>query len=222
MKHKIRVDVHAFAQSIKDAAIYASKEDHGNGTNLVLLSVLPKVKKLSIIACDGFGYYESRLNLECCKKQPKPTLPGKEMRLGIALADVSMLVKFIPARLTGNIQLEVDDEQIVNDNFSVVLSLPTGLSTTFFSKAQLEVPDLGAVRTKAEKGKKKAPAVNSLHILVRELLRAGKVFPGKDAFAQMFTSDNHHNGVMALLECKNAVTDISVIFMLQQPVENAA
>ena len=222
MRHQICVNAGSFAQTIKDAAIYASKDEPSPGTSLVLLTVLPKVKKLSVIACDGFGYYERRISLEHCKKQPKPTLPGKEMRLGIGLSDVSMLVKFIPSKLLGNIQLELDDEQVVDGNFNIKLSLPNGMATTFFSKAQLEVPDLGSIRGKAEKGKKKAPAVNSLHVPVRELLRAGKVFPQKASSAQMFTAAGLNKGVMALLECKNEDDDISVIFMLQQPVETAA
>jgi len=222
MRHQICVNASNFVQTIKDAAIYASKDEPAKGLNLVLLAVLPKMKKLAVIACDGFGYYERRLNLEVCRKQPKPSLPGKEMRLGIGLGDVSMLVKFIPSKSQGNIQLELDDEQIANDNFTVKLSLPNGMSTTFFSQAQLEIPDLSSLRIKAEKGKKKAPAISSLHLPVRELLRAGKVFPQKGSFAQMFTADGLQRGVMALLECKNEDTDISVIFMLQQPAETAA
>lgn len=220
MRHQICVATTEFVQAIKDASNYAVKNDLTTAMSHVILTVMPKAKKLSVIACDGLGYYERRLNLEHCKKQPKPSLPGKEMRICIALSDVSMLVKFIPSRLQGNIQLEVDDEQIVNDNFTVSLSLPNGMSTTFFSKTQLELPDLAAIRTKAERGRKKAPAVNSLHIPAHELLRAGKVFPGKGSFARIFTAEDVNKNIMALLECKNDDTDISVIFMLNQ--ENAA
>jgi len=213
MKHQICVDSTDFVQAIKDASSYASKNNENKGMDHVLLTVLPRLKKLSVVACDGFGYYERRLNLEHCKNQPKPSLPGKEMRLVICLPDVSMLVKFIPSKLQGNIRLELDDERLVAGSYSVNLVLPNGMSTTFFSKAEVDIPDLASIRTRAEKGKKKAPALNNVHVPVRELLRAGKVLPGKDA--QMFTASGLQDGVMALLECKNDDTDISVIFMLR-------
>lgn len=216
MIHQICVESSDFVQSLRDASIYAGKNESGNGTNLVILTVLPKLKKLSVTACDGLGYYERRLNLEHCRKQPRPTLPGREMRLGIAQPDVSMLIKFIPARLQGKIRLEVDDEQIANDSFTVRLFLPNGISTSFFSKVQIEIPDLSSIRAQAEKGKKKNLILNSLHIPVREMLRAGRVFPGKGAFAQIFTTTGLNRGIMALLECKTDASDISVIFMLSQ------
>lgn len=109
--------------------------------------------------------------------------------------------------------LELDDEQLAAGSYSVNLVLPNGMSTTFFSKAEVDIPDLASIRTRAEKGKKKAPALNNVHVPVRELLRAGRVFPGKDA--QMFTASGLQDGIMALLECKNDDTDISVIFMLR-------
>lgn len=214
MKHQICIDASEFVQAIKDASSYAGKTDPDAALGHVILTVLPKLKKLAVMACDGLGYYERRLNLEHCKKQPKPSLPGKEMRLGISLTDIAMLVKFISTRTRGNIQLDLDDEQIVDGNFSIRLTLPNGTATTFFSKARLEIPDLSAVKAKAEKGKKKAPTVNSLHLPVRELLRASRVFTGKCSFAQMFTTDSLQKGVMALLECKTEEMDISVIFML--------
>lgn len=221
MKHQICVDSTEFVQAIKDASSYAGR-DNGKGMDHVLLTVLPRLKKLSVVACDGFGYYERRLNLEHCKKQPKPSLPGKEMRLVICLSDVSMLVKFIPSKLHGNIRLELDDEQIAAGSYSVNLVLPNGMSTTFFSKAEADIPDLASIRTRAEKGKKKAPALNNVHIPVHELLRAGRVFPGKGTFAQMFTASGLQDGIMALLECKNYDTDISVIFMLSNNAAQSA
>lgn len=214
MKHKICVDATAFAQAIKDASSYAIRNDSGAPMSHVILTVLSKMKKLAVMACDGLGFYERRLALETCKGQPKPSLPGKEMRLGISLTDIAMLVKFIPSRTAGNIQLDLDDEQIANDNFTIRFTLPNGMSTTFFSKAELELPDLSAIKSKAEKGRKKAPNIHRLHLPVRELLRASKVFTGKCPFAQMFTTEGLQKGVMALLECKTEEADISVIFML--------
>lgn len=213
MKHQICVEAGAFARAIKNATLYAHKEDSPNNLNNVLLNVLPKLKKLAVIGCDGLGYYENRIPLAVCKNQPKPTLPGKEMRLAIGLPDAARLAKFIPSRTSGLIQLTLDENSFADGKFTVILALPDGTSTTFYSRAELELPDLGKIRARAEKGKKKNPVLQAALVPLRELARVGKVFPPTAQFAQIFTA-SADQGSMAFLECKNEETDISVIFML--------
>lgn len=219
MKHQICANAKVFAEAVKDAAVYAAK-DCGRGLDAVILTVIPKEKILSVVGCDGLGYYERKIQLEICKKQPKPSLPEKSMRLVISLSDVAMLAKFITPKGMGNIRLEVDDEQIVDGKYTVRLVLENGMTTTFFCKVNPELPDLGSIKSHALKGKKKPTLLNSLQLPVNELLRAGKVLSGKYSFASISTCKGIAQGVMALLECKDKGIDISLIFMLNE-MDNA-
>lgn len=213
MKHQICANAKLFAEAIRDASIYASK-DSANNLDLVILTVLPKDKMLSVVGCDGLGYYERKIPLEVCKKQPKPSLPDSQMRLVISLSDVAMLVKLI-AKQTGNLKLEVEAD-VIDDKYQVKLTLENGTSTAFFSKANPELPDLNAIKNHAIKGKKKGQPLDRLQLPVNELFRAGKVLAGKNAFASISTCKGIAKGIMALLECKADDTDISVIFMLNE------
>lgn len=222
MKHTISVNCQEFLLTLKDAAAYAPK----NGTTTqtmdhVLLTVMPKTKKLSVLACDGFGLYERRISLFAPKGQPKPTLPGKEMRLGISLSSLALLVKFLPSRCTGLINLEVDDEIVTDGNYQVKITVPSGEQTTIFSKCELNTPDLTSIKNTATKGKKQHPVLQAIEIPVCEMLRAAKVFPSKDAFARIFTAKHTQDKTLALLECKTEDTDISVIFMLNNAASAA-
>lgn len=222
MKHSLCIDSMEFVQTIRDASIYSAKNSDTGNLDNVFLTVIPKVKKLSIMACDGLGYYERRLTFVQARGQTKPSLPGKEMRLALTPSDIAMLTRFVPNRISGSITIETDDAKQTNGCYAVTITISNGASTTFFSKADLEIPDLSGIKANAEKGKKKAPVLSALHIPVKEMLRAGKVFPGKGGFAQLFTSKGAKQGFMALLECKTEETDISVIFMVNDSLENAA
>ena len=108
MKHEICANAKVFAEAVRDAAVYAAK-DCGRGLDSVILTVIPKEKMLSVTGCDGLGYYERKIQLAICKKQPKPSLPEKSMRLVISLPDITMLVKFFTPKGMDNIRLEVDE-----------------------------------------------------------------------------------------------------------------
>lgn len=223
MKHQITLNCQEFLQTLKDAATYTVKNDTANQPmDHVLLTVMPKAKKLSVQACDGFGLYERRIGIFTPKGQPKPSLPGKEMRLGISLSSLALLVKFLPSRCAGLITLEVDDEIVTDRNFSVKITVPSGEQTTIFSKCDLNTPDLVSIKTAAEKGKKRPTTLNDIGIPVREMRRAAKVFPTRDTFAKIFTAQHTQNKILALLECKTEDTDISVIFMVNNPAVSAA
>lgn len=223
MKHQITLNCQEFLQTLKDAATYTVKNDTANQPmDHVLLTVMPKNKKLSVCARDGFGLYERRISLFAPKGQPKPTLPGKEMRLGISLSSLALLVKFLPSRCTGLITLEVDDEIVTDGNYQVKITVPSAEHTTIFSKCELNMPDLTNIKNTAAKGKKRPPVLNDIEIPVREMLRAAKVFPTKDTFARIFTAKHVQNKILALLECKTEDTDISVIFMVNNTAAAAA
>lgn len=219
MKHQICTNSKVFAEAVRDASVYAAR-DSGKGLDSVILTVIPKEKMLSVIGCDGLGYYERKIQLEICKKYPKPSLPEKSMRLVISLPDASMLVKFITQKGMANIKLEVDDEEITDGKYTVRLVLENGMATTFFCKVNPELPDLGSIKSHALKGKKKPAVLNRLQLPVNELIRAGKVLSRKYSFASISTCKGFTEGVMALLECKDESMDISVIFMLNE-MDNA-
>lgn len=217
--HVLSINAQEFAQSLKDASLYASKDDLcDNAMSQILLLVMPKIGKLAVIGCDGLGYYERRLSLPSGKR--KPSLPGDQNTLCISLKDAALLARFIPARDNSALTIEAANEK--DGCYSVRVSLQNGASTTFLSKSGLAIPDYDKIKANAEKGRKKSQSFESLFVPVRELLRAGRVFPGKSAFARMFATRGISKGVMALLECKNETADISVIFMLNQDVDQSA
>lgn len=212
MGQSININSQDLLQSIKDAYTYTLKNSEtDNAMSYVLMTIIPKTKKIAVIGCDGLGYYERQINVSFGKG--KAIFSGKGF-ISISPKDVATITKFISARERGNVLLEVDD---ANDgNYKVKVELSDGASTTFLSKANLEIPDYKAIKANAEKGKKKPPIFNNVHIPVHEMLRAGKVFPDKKSCAQIFTSKGIKQGIMALLECKTEENDISVIFMLSQ------
>lgn len=209
MKHSITVNGSEFGEAIKTATVYANKDnDPDNGLCHILISLLPKLKKVAIIACDGHGYYERRIALIAQKGQ-KASLPDKEQRLCIFNKDIAMLTKFVGSRDSGDISFEVDDESLKDGRYLVKMSLPNGSSTTFFARAGIAIPDYGVFCKKAENSKKAKPALSNLLIPIHELVRAGKAFPPKlGSIARIFTC----NDEMALLEYQSDSDDIRVIF----------
>lgn len=219
MKHAISVNALEFGQALKDAANYVKRNAPADDPlNHVILHLNPKTKKIAVIACDGLGYYERKISLS--KIKTKPSLPDQD-KLCITSADAAALVKAISPRTGRELCIEVDDAKLEDNTRLAAFGLSNGLSTVFHIKTDLNLPDYAPIKARAEKGKKEAPALSNVQVPVNELMRAGKVFPGKGAFARIFTAKSINQGLMALLECKDDVTDISVIFMLNQQ-ENAA
>lgn len=209
MKHSITVKSAEFGEAIKTAFTYASKDnDPTNGLCYILITLLPKAKKVAIIACDGHGYYERRLNL-VSKKGQKPSLPDDEQRLGVFSQELAMLTKFVGGKGNGDLSLEVDEEFLENGRYSVKLTLPNGVSSTFFARRDINIPDYSKFCKKAGNSKKTKPSLSNLLVPIHELVRAGKAFPSKfGSIARIFTC----NAEMALLEYKTDSDDIRVIF----------
>ena len=154
-----------------------------------------------------------------------PSLPGERGLLCISAADAAMIAKFISPRTLGCITIGLDDEQKFDGRYLVTLTMPDGSSTSFFSKADLEVPEYSVFVNKAEASKEHAPELCNANMPVHEMIRAGKVFPKKrDSFVRVFTSQGFRAGHMALLEYQDASEDmdIRVIFMFAQEVAEAA
>lgn len=214
MKHIVVTDSKALSESLKSAQNYIKKDANtSDPLCLVTLSYLPKAKKLSVIACDGHGYFERRLSVPS-SRQSRPSMPGKNQSVCIPLSDVQTLVKFIPARATGSISLEFDDDNSVGRAV-----LATGSTIVFSFQKDVELPDYASILAKAEKGKKKPPRLTDIHVPIHEMLRAAKALPNKDfATARMYTPEE----TMALLECEDDETDIRIIFMFAKPVAKAA
>lgn len=213
MKHTITVNTLALVQALKDAGNYVKKDALADDPlGYVLLRLAPKTGKLTVIACDGLGYYERRLDME--KSKTRPSLPRQGIR--IASPDVATLARTIPARTQGELVLEIDDARMNGTSLIVTVSLSNGLTTTFLSRTDLTSPDFATIKSRAEKGKKENLSLTNVQVPVNELLRAGKVFPGKKSFAHLVTARGINRGIMALLECKDEFADISVIFMLNQ------
>lgn len=214
MKHTVVTEAKALSESLKSAQNYIKKTyDGSDALNHVVLSYLPKLKKLAVIACDGHGYFERRLPV-ITTRQSKASLPGKNQTVCIPLSDAQTLVKFMPAKTTETISLEMED-----DNPSGKAMCISGSTAVFTFRHDLQLPDYGAICAKAEKGKNKAPKLTDIHVPIYEMLRAGKALPNKDfATARIYTPDD----TMALLECQDDETDIRIIFMFAKPVAKAA
>ena len=226
MLHTLNLNASQFSEAVKDAVIYTGKDRYDDMMNSVILSITSKGKKLSVVACDGNGYYERRLNLLRSKGDPKPTLPGKESRICIASQDAAMLSKFITPRTMGGVMLELDDAKASDGRYRVRLSLADGASTTFLSRADVNIPDYSPIVASAEKGRKTMPKLGEMYIPVSEMARASKVFPSKyGKTARISTAKgNQQTGCLALLEYQeeDSDVDIRVIFMLSGAESAAA
>ena len=138
MHHKLTCNAALLAQTLKDATVYTSKDVYSEATCHVLLTV--KGKSLTIIACDGLGYYERRIPLVIDKGE-KPSLPGKEQRLCLTCQEALALHRRIPTRLMGNATLELEEPKSTDRQTLATLTLPDGASTTFFAKTDVTLPD---------------------------------------------------------------------------------
>ena len=224
MSYTVSIPGSQLAESLKDASCYTSRDMYDDATASVVLHVTAKTKKLSVIACDGHGYYERRIPISVQQKVSKSTVLGKFPQLCISTPDASLLAKFISPRILGSVTLEVDDSP-KDAKYTVKVTLPDGGSTTIFSRADVGLPDYRAIVEKAEKAKKTLPRLNDVYIPTHEMFRAGKVFPKKNGNAvRMYTSNTQPKGIMALLEYLTPEDDcdIRVIFMLAEPITEAA
>ena len=222
MLHRITLNTADFSQTIKDATVYACKKEPHEAMGHMVLTIVPRQKKLAVIACDGQGYYERRIPLVISKGSPKPSLPGKDSRILISCHDAAMLVKFMSAVTSGSVTLEADDSKITESKYTVRLILNEGASTTFFSRNDLNLPDYNAITIQADKGKKACLTLSNILIPVREMLRVSKVFPATaHKFARLFTAKSLSSGIMALLEYHEDDKDIRVIFMLNEDLPAA-
>ena len=222
MLHRITINAADFSQSIKDATVYACKKEPHEAMGHMVLTIVPRQKKLAVIACDGQGYYERRIPLLLAKGNPKPSLPGKDGRILISCHDGGILAKFMSADSNGKVTLEVDDSQNTANRYTVRLILNEGASTTFFSRNDLSLPDYNAITKQAEKGRENSHSLSNILIPVREMLRVSKVFPATaHKFARIFTAKGLSSGIMALLEYQEEDKDIRVIFMLSEDPSTA-
>ena len=226
MIHTVIINTSQFSQAVKDATFYISKERYAvEAMSHVLLTCLPAENRLAVTGCDGHGYYERRLALFHGENDPKPSLPGEKQQLCISEKDAAMLVKFIGGRTLGCITLRLDDGQKDEGRYLVTVTMPDDSATSFFSRADLEVPEYSGFVRKAEASKEQAPELCNVNMPVHEMIRAGKVFPKKSgSTVRMFTSPGYRGGHMALLEYRDACADVDirVIFMFALAEAEAA
>lgn len=136
-------------------------------------------------------------------------MPEAEQRLCIFSQEITPLTKFIGAKGNGDLSLEVDDVSLENGKYTLKLTLPNGVSGSFFARTGINIPDYSKFCKKAENSKKTKPSLSNLLVPIHELVRAGKAFPSKfGSIARIFTC----NAEMALLEYKTDSDDIRVIF----------
>lgn len=217
MKHSITVEASILAESLKAAQNYVKKDISGHDAlGYLLLTYLPKDKKLVVIACDGHGYFERRLPVILEKKGIKPSLPGQKQFVCISPADSQSLVKLIPARMTGRATLEIEENDNLKHGMSV--KLPTGASATFTARTDMEVPDYGVIRARACKGKLKAARLTDVNIPIHEMLRAGRSLPVRSGSVVKASTAE---GSMMLLEYQDDSADIKIIFTFAKVAEAA-
>lgn len=217
MKHKITLESEILARALKDAALYVAKDDLSQAISHVLLLLNPKKKNLSVIACDGCGYYERVIEI-IQEKGVKPSLPGKPMHIFISRNDLAAISK--SGNIPGILSIETDDGKKVNDSYAVKFVFPDGKISNLSSPSTLEIPDYSFIRKQAEKGKKAKVSLGQMMLPVRELTRAGKVFPVKTGFTvPMYISQWKKGGLLTLLEYQSEFenVDIKVIFAISLP-----
>lgn len=212
MTHQLSVETEEFVKTLKDASLYVSNEDGIKATSYVMLSLNQKQKTVSVIACDGRGYYER--SVRCISERgQKASLPDKPMHLFIPAREIKAIAK--TARCRGVMRLEVEEGQ--NSDYQVHLAFPISSSHDFNTPSNLEIPDYGGIRKLGEKGKKSTLNIGQVMLPVNELTRAGKVFPVKiGSTIPMYIVKWKNGGLITLLEYQSEAEhlDIKVIFAL--------
>lgn len=212
MTHQLSVETDEFVKTLKDASLYASNEDGINATSYIMLSMNQKQKAVSVIACDGRGYYE-RAVLLIPEKGQKASLPGKPMSLFIPAGEIKSIAK--TAKCHGPMRLEVGE--VKNNKYQVNLAFPNSSAHEFSAPANLEIPDYAGIRKLAEKGKKSTLNIGHVMLPINELTRAGKVFPVQiGSTIPMYIAKWKTGGLVTLLEYQSEIerVDIKVIFAL--------
>ena len=212
MAHQLSVETDEFVKTLKDASLYASNEDGIKATSYIMLSLNQKKKTISVIGCDGKGYYERAVQL-IPEKGQKASLPGKAMSLFIPAREIKAIAKI--AKCHGPMRLEA--AEAINNTYQVHLAFPNSSSHNFSSPANLEVPDYAGIRKLAEKGKKSTLNIGQVMLPINELTRAGKVFPVKiGSTIPMYIAKWKTGGLVTLLEYQSEIerVDIKVIFAL--------
>ena len=220
MTHTVTVNAAGFAEALKDAALYVSKDRWNEALNSVILSIVPRAHKLAIVACDSKALYERQIKLTRGKGTPKPTLPGPKGKVCIDVREVTRLTKLINSRTEGLLTLEIA-AQDNNETHKARLMLEDGSSTAFTMTTRTDIPDFSPIINRAKSGLVKPPKLTNVYIPVAEMTRAGKVFPGKNGNVARICASKHdgHSGCFALLEYQDKENDldIRVIFMLTEP-----
>lgn len=215
MRHKVMIEAEDFLKALKDASLYAAKDNDSMATAYVMLLLNQKQKTIAVIACDGHGYYERLVNIGL-EKGIKPSLPGKPMRLFIPRNSIAAILKNSGSR--GLVKLTMDDAEKREDAWSVTLTFPDASTIVFNSPASLALPDYEGIRKRAEKGKKSNVNLGQVMMPVKELTRAGKVFPVKTgSTVPMYISQWKKGGCLTLLEYQEENVEIRVIFALSIP-----
>ncbi len=214
MQHRILIEADSFAKALKDSALYVARDNDFDALAHVLLTLTPKSKSLSVIACDGRGYYERMVGL-MPEKGLKPSLPGKPMVIFIPRTELSVITKNAG---TGTITMIVDEASKPRDAHAVKLCFADGASHVFKSPANLDIPDYASIKKQAEKGKSSKVSLGQAMLPIQEMLRAGKVFPVKSGMTiPMYVSEARNGGCLTLLEYQAENVDMRVIFMLSLP-----
>ena len=220
MSYQVHVNALSLGHALRDAALYAGKNEAWAATAHILLTMLPKQKKLAVIGCDGNGYYERRLALMQEKGAPKPSFPGKDKAVLLGAQEAALLVKFCKGKGIANLTVNEDGQ-----GYRLSVALPDGSSTSVSCPANLEVPAYDQITTNAAKGEKQALSPANVCIPVRELGRASKVFPVPvGQTIPMSVARWKDAGCLAQLKYLSDAddADIRVIFVLSLPEAKAA
>lgn len=202
----LTIEAGSFAESLKSAQNYTSKDDPDSALSCILLSYLPRQKKLAVIACDGHGYFERRLPAKNSIKS------GRDLSVCLAASDAQALLKLIPSRPVMEMSLEIEDS-------TLKANLPNGATAAFNLKSNVNLPDYASIRAKADKARKSAPRLGDTLIPVHELLRAGKALPIKSGSAARIYTDD---GNFAVLEWQEDKIEIRIIFTFARNTAQAA
>ena len=221
MSYQVRVNALSLGHALRDAALYVGKNEAWTATAHILLSMLPKQKKLAVIGCDGKGYYERRLALVQEKGAPKPTFPGKDKGVLLGAQEAGLLVKFCKSKEIASLTVNEDNGQ----GYRLSVTLPDGSATSVSCPANMEVSAYDQITTNAAKGEKQAMSPANVCIPVRELGRASKVFPVPvGQTIPMSIAKWKDAGCLAQLKYLSDAddADIRVIFVLSLPEAKAA
>lgn len=220
MSYQIRVNALSLGHALRDATLYVAKNGSCEATAHILLTLVPRQKKLAVIGCDGNGYYERRLTLAQEKGAPRASFPGRDKPLLMGAQEAGLLVRFCKSKGTAVLTVTEEDH-----GYRVSVTLPDGTATSVACRADMEVPEYGQITGTAAKGEKEATSPANVCIPVRELGRASRVFPvAVGHTVSMSVARWKKEGCLAQLKYQSEAedADIRVIFVLNIPEAKAA